>query len=75
MWRVAQLAHPNRPLEKGYARVEDKAGKTLVSASTARAAGRLRLIFHDGAVDAAVGGTPPSRGASGGAKVDQPKLL
>src|SRR3954464_353646 len=29
LWRVAQLAHPNRPLERGYARIEDKGGKTI----------------------------------------------
>ena len=39
LWRVAQLAHPNRPLERGYARVEDRDGKTLISAAAARAAG------------------------------------
>ncbi|MGQ0588028.1 MAG: exodeoxyribonuclease VII large subunit [Sphingosinicella sp.] len=74
LWRVAELAHPNRPLEKGYARVEDLAGKTLISAAAARAAGRLRLIFRDGRVEAAVGVAPP-KGASRSAKVDQPKLL
>jgi exodeoxyribonuclease VII large subunit len=74
LWRVAQLAHPNRPLEKGYARVEDPAGQTLISAAAAREARRLRLIFHDGRVDATVGGAP-LKGASRAAKVDQPKLL
>jgi exodeoxyribonuclease VII large subunit len=74
LWRVAQLAHPNRPLEKGYARVEDQAGRTLISAAAAREAKRLRLIFHDGPVDATIGGAP-SKGASRAAKVDQPKLL
>ena len=55
LWRVAQLAHPNRPLERGYARVEDRAGKTLISAAAARAADRLRLVFADGGVEARVG--------------------
>ncbi|HEY6916434.1 MAG TPA: exodeoxyribonuclease VII large subunit [Allosphingosinicella sp.] len=51
LWRVAELAHPNRPLARGYVRVEDRAGHTLVSAEAARAAARLRLHFADGAVD------------------------
>jgi len=74
LWRVAQLAHPNRPLEKGYARVEDRDGRTLVSAAAARKARRLRLHFHDGAVDAATGGGGGSPRRAG-ARVEQPKLL
>jgi exodeoxyribonuclease VII large subunit len=58
LWRVAQLAHPNRPLERGYARVEDRNGKTLMSAAAAKAAGRLKLIFADGGLDATAGGGP-----------------
>ena len=27
LWRMAELAHPDRPLRKGYARVEDRAGQ------------------------------------------------
>ena len=74
LWRVAQLAHPNRPLEKGYARIEDREGRTLVSAAAARKAKLLRLHFHDGAIDAATGhGGGPSRLAM--PRVDQPKLL
>jgi exodeoxyribonuclease VII large subunit len=73
LWRVAQLAHPNRPLEKGYARVEDRSGKTLVSAEAAAKARLLRLVFGDGKVDVAVEqgrAKPYSKG-----KGDQPKLL
>jgi exodeoxyribonuclease VII large subunit len=78
LWRVAQLAHPNKPLERGYARVEDRAGKTLISAAAARAAGRLRLVFADGAADAAVDATGVERGRRGAylkAAGEQPKLL
>jgi exodeoxyribonuclease VII large subunit len=73
LWRVAQLAHPNRPLEKGYARVEDRSGKTLISAEAAGKARLLRLVFGDGKVDVAVEqgrAKPYSKG-----KGDQPKLL
>ena len=78
LWRVAQLAHPNRPLERGYARVEDRVGRVLVSSAAARAAERLRLIFADGSVHAAVGGTPverPRRPAYVKPASEQPKLL
>ena len=68
LWRVAQLAHPNRPLERGYARVEDQSGKTLISAAAARAAGRLKLIFGDGDVAAEVGGS-----GTAGVPVERPR--
>jgi exodeoxyribonuclease VII large subunit len=77
LWRIAELAHPNRPLERGYARVEDREGRTLISAAAAREAKRLRLHFSDGAVDASVGDTvePPRKPSYPKAKADQPKLL
>jgi exodeoxyribonuclease VII large subunit len=80
LWRVAQLVHPNKPLERGYARVEDREGRTLISAAAARAAGRLRLVFSDGKVDATVGGGGEGvervrRAAYPAGKIDQPKLL
>ena len=75
LWRVALLAHPNRPLERGYARVADRRGRTLVTAEAARAAKRLRLIFRDGEVDASVGdGSERSRRPAPAAGA-QPKLL
>jgi len=58
LWRTAQLAHPERPLERGFARVTDRAGRTLIHAADARAAGNLRLRFGDGEVDATVDGSP-----------------
>jgi exodeoxyribonuclease VII large subunit len=81
LWRVAELAHPERPLKRGYARVEDQGGRTLISAAAARAAGRLRLIFGDGDVEAqaqAAGSGPverPRRAAYVKATSEQPKLL
>ena len=76
MWRIAAQAHPDKPLEKGYARVEDREGRTLTSAASAREAGRLRLVFGDGKVDASVGDAleRPRRPAYA-AKPDHPKLL
>ncbi len=77
LWRIAAQAHPDKPLERGYARVEDAGGKTLISAAAARAAGRLRLVFADGKLDATTpdGLERPRRGAYAGAKAEQPKLL
>jgi exodeoxyribonuclease VII large subunit len=79
LWRVAELAHPNRPLDRGYARIEDRDGKTLISAEAARSARRLKLIFSDGDVAAEVAGAAPSekprRPAFGKVTVEQPKLL
>jgi exodeoxyribonuclease VII large subunit len=79
LWRVAELAHPNRPLERGYARVEDREGRTLISAAAARAAGRLRLIFGDGDLEARAGGAAPVERVRRTSYVkpsgEQPKLL
>jgi exodeoxyribonuclease VII large subunit len=77
LWRVALQAHPDKPLERGYARVEDRAGATLISAAAARAAGKVRLVFGDGRVDAATseGLEPRRRSAYAPARGEQPKLL
>ena len=78
LWRIAELAHPNRPLARGYARIEDRGGRTLVSAAAAREARLLRLVFKDGAVEAAVGGSAgaaPARRPASRDKVEHPKLL
>ena len=55
-WKMAELAHPERPLSKGYVRVTSRDGKTLTHASDARAARNLTLRFGDGSVDASVDG-------------------
>jgi exodeoxyribonuclease VII large subunit len=62
LWRMAELAHPERPLSKGYVRVTSRDGATLTRAADARAARLLTLRFGDGTVDAAVdqsGAHPP----------------
>ncbi len=61
LWRVATSLNPDRVLERGYARVERRAGGTVISAADAKAAGALVLRFADGAVDARVerSGTAP----------------
>lgn len=76
LWRIAAQAHPNRPLEKGYVRVEDRQGRVLAAAAAARAAAHLTLIFGDGRVEAEVRkGVERSRGATYSAPGEQPKLL
>jgi exodeoxyribonuclease VII large subunit len=55
-WKMAELAHPERPLSKGYVRVTSRDGRTVMSAADARSAQRLSLRFGDGAVDASVDG-------------------
>ena len=77
LWRIAQAAHPERPLARGYALVKDRRGTVLTSAAGSRTAQLLTLRFHDGEVDAAVGDTverPRPRAYPKG-KGDQPKLL
>jgi exodeoxyribonuclease VII large subunit len=41
LWRVAEQLHPDKPLARGYARVEGREGKTVSTASAARAAGAV----------------------------------
>ena len=60
LWRLAELAHPDKPLSRGFARVTSRDGHTLTHARDAREAQHLRLHFTDGAVNASVdGATPP----------------
>jgi exodeoxyribonuclease VII large subunit len=75
--RMAELVHPERPLKRGFARVEDRTGHTLTSAAAARRALSLNLVFADGAVHATVA-APVERPAQKrhiAPKQEQPKLL
>jgi exodeoxyribonuclease VII large subunit len=62
-WKMAQLVHPDRPLSRGFARVTDREGHTLIHAEQAKAAGELTLNYADGRVDVTVAGAaaPPVR--------------
>jgi exodeoxyribonuclease VII large subunit len=55
LWRLAELAHPDRPLQRGYARITDRSGATLTTAAEAQAARLLTLRFADGEVGAVAG--------------------
>ncbi len=74
LWRLATLAHPDRPLSKGYVRVTDRNGKTLVHAAEARAARAVDLHFADGRVAASVGDplavAPRAAGGGTGRRVE-----
>jgi exodeoxyribonuclease VII large subunit len=59
-WKMAELAHPERPLQRGFARVTDRSGKTLMKASDARIARELKLRFGDGEIDAVAEGASPA---------------
>jgi exodeoxyribonuclease VII large subunit len=54
LWAIAELSHPDRPLGRGFARVTNKSGQTLIHARDAREAQLLTLRFGDGALDATV---------------------
>jgi exodeoxyribonuclease VII large subunit len=70
--RLLRSLNPDGVLERGYARVTNRAGATLVSAVAAREAGALSLRFRGGEqIDVTVDGA--GSGAAGGpAKVERP---
>jgi len=64
--RIALRAHdPQRTLERGYARIEDRAGSPVVDPEGARRAVNLRIVFAGGPVDATVGRRASRRRAAG----------
>lgn len=52
LWRMAGLAHPDRPLARGFARITDDEGRTLTTAKEAGHRAHLQLRFADGAIGA-----------------------
>jgi exodeoxyribonuclease VII large subunit len=67
---LAQSLHPEAPLKRGFARVTDKTGKTISNMAAATKAGRVDLLFADGAVHALV---EPSEAPLSAAKALKPK--
>ncbi len=55
LWRLADLAHPERPLQRGFVRVTSRDGRTVTRAADAAAERLLTLHFGDGAIAAAAG--------------------
>jgi exodeoxyribonuclease VII large subunit len=60
-WKMAELAHPERPLSRGYVRATSRDGATLTRAREAREVKHLTLRFGDGALDASVDSAAASR--------------
>ncbi len=59
--RLAASLHPEAPLNRGFARVTDDEGKTIMSRGAAIAAGQVGLRFVDGEVGATVRGANPPK--------------
>ncbi|WOK37874.1 exodeoxyribonuclease VII large subunit [Sphingomonas sp. C3-2] len=71
--RLLESLHPDKPLSRGYAKVEKRGGGVVTTAAQARAAGALTLHFGDGAVDARV--ERPGAKAYDQTTPEQPTLL
>jgi exodeoxyribonuclease VII large subunit len=71
---------PDRPLSRGFARVEREDGHLVRSAGAAKSGEAVRLVFHDGKRAAVIDGAtpptaPPPRKASPPAPVEQGRLF
>ncbi|MCB2072298.1 MAG: exodeoxyribonuclease VII large subunit [Novosphingobium sp.] len=62
--RLMASLNPDRVLERGYVRVTDAAGRTLVSKAAAEKEPSLALRFRDGELQVVPAGTRPARSAS-----------
>jgi exodeoxyribonuclease VII large subunit len=58
--RLQGSLHPEAPLKRGFARVTDASGMTIMSRDAAVKAGDVALRFADGEVGASVQGTTPT---------------
>ena len=56
-WARALMAHPDKPLERGYARVTGAHGDTVPNAAQARREPRMTLHFVDGSLEVIPGGS------------------
>jgi exodeoxyribonuclease VII large subunit len=57
--RLAESFHPEAPLKRGFARVSDAEGRTIMSVDAAKVAGGVSIRFADGSVGAQIDGAPP----------------
>ena len=62
--RLAGSLHPEAPLKRGFARVTDADGKTIMSRTAAVKAGDVTLRFVDGEVGSVVNGSAPPRSST-----------
>ena len=54
--RLTSSLHPLAPLERGFAKISDSDGKTIMSSDAAKAAGHVTIRFAEDSVDATIGG-------------------
>ncbi len=73
--RLMPQLHPDKPLERGFARVTDAVGQTLTSREQAAHEKALVLRFRDGELPVAVGGAPPRKLRSGDGATRQGDLF
>ena len=62
--RLADSLHPEAPLKRGFARVTDADGKTIMSRAAAVKGGDVTLRFVDGEVGSVVHGSAPPRSST-----------
>ena len=62
--RLVGSLHPEAPLKRGFARVTDAEGKTIMSRAAAVKAGDVTLRFVDGEVGSVVAGAAQPRSAT-----------
>lgn len=62
--RLAGSLHPEAPLKRGFARVTDADGKTIMSRAAAVKAGDVTLRFVDGEVRSVINGSAPPRSST-----------
>ncbi len=58
--RLVDNLHPEAPMKRGFARVTDSSGRTIMGREAAIAAGQVSLRFADGEVGAMVDGGRPT---------------
>ncbi|XJJ58208.1 exodeoxyribonuclease VII large subunit [Novosphingobium sp. BL-8H] len=63
--RVLPQLNPDKPLERGFARVTALDGRTLTTCDTAAQEAALLLRFRDGALQVATGAVTPGSGSAG----------
>jgi exodeoxyribonuclease VII large subunit len=73
--RILPQLHPDKPLERGYVRVTDAEGRTLVARSDAARERALVLRFHDGDLPVTVSGGPARKARPADAPARQGDLF
>ena len=73
--RLLPQLHPDKPLQRGFARVTDADGQTLTSRKLAATKAALVLNFHDGKLPVSTGGTKARNPRSAGGKSGQGDLF